>query len=363
MAEAKTRFKNNLFASFLKRGRQVYYAHTMKSAGRGVILLYHRIATPQIDPLLLCVSPKHFQQHIEVIRSGYHCIPLLELASASQSNTIPPWTVSITFDDGYLDNWQMGAPILENEGMRATVFITGQTLQGVDFFYDQLEDVFFHTRDLPRVLSFPMYGKEWDLGDWSTLPERPDSFFWDWNIGQKGNPTPRHRAYREIFQWLREAPAALRNDVMSQLSNKVGSNFHTAPMRGIRYPDLQRMGAIRSIDIGAHTMTHPVLCRLDLEEQKNEIEAGKQILEEGVGHPVETFAYPYGSSWDVSSATVGLAERAGFSVSCANMEGTVQSGSGLHWLPRFLVRDWSGEEFADRLVRFFRAQEIHPPQG
>ena len=93
------------------------------------------------------------------------------------------------------------------------------------------------------------------------------------------------------------------------------------------------------------------------------IEAGKRMLEQAIGRAVRSFAYPYGSPWDVSPETVQLTREAGFTTACANFSGPVDSESDLFWLPRCLVRDWSGEEFERRLAEFFRPQAEIPPRG
>jgi peptidoglycan/xylan/chitin deacetylase (PgdA/CDA1 family) len=54
--------------------------------------------------------------------------------------------------------------------------------------------------------------------------------------------------------------------------------------------ELQRWG----IEIGAHTCTHPDLTCLSNEENRAEIATSKAILENMLGAPVYSFAYPYG---------------------------------------------------------------------
>jgi peptidoglycan/xylan/chitin deacetylase (PgdA/CDA1 family) len=118
-----------------------------------------------------------------------------------------------------------------------------------------------------------------------------------------------------------------------------------------------------SLEIGAHTRNHPALNRLTAKEQREEIVSGKHLLEQAIGREVRTFAYPYGSPWDVTPETLQLVREAGFTLACGNFPGPVDSESDLFWLPRCLVRDWSGEEFEHRLREFFRPQAEIPPRG
>jgi peptidoglycan/xylan/chitin deacetylase (PgdA/CDA1 family) len=118
-----------------------------------------------------------------------------------------------------------------------------------------------------------------------------------------------------------------------------------------------------TLAFGAHTRGHPALNTLAPDDQREEILAGKRMLEAAIHRPVRTFAYPYGSPWDVTAETVRLAGEAGFVLACANTPGPVDSESDPFWMPRCLVRDWDGEEFTRRLREFFRPAPAIPPQG
>ena len=50
----------------------------------------------------------------------------------------------------------------------------------------------------------------------------------------------------------------------------------------------------RGIEFGSHTLTHPDLTRLDSSGIEHEIRKSKEIIEDFLGMPVSSFAYPYG---------------------------------------------------------------------
>ncbi len=62
-------------------------------------------------------------------------------------------------------------------------------------------------------------------------------------------------------------------------------------------------------EVGAHTMTHPKLTSLSLEEAKREIEESKEWVESRTGKPCTMFCYPYG---DENAEVRGLVQKAGF---------------------------------------------------
>ena len=107
------------------------------------------------------------------------------------------------------------------------------------------------------------------------------------------------------------------------------------------------------MDIGAHSVTHPVLAALSLQEQRREIEEGKQTLEAVCGQAATSFSYPYGSEADYSNETVQLVRQAGFACACTTRPAAVRHGGDPLTLPRMIVRDWSGEEFRRRLRKWF----------
>ncbi len=63
------------------------------------------------------------------------------------------------------------------------------------------------------------------------------------------------------------------------------------------------------IEFGAHTITHPHLTQIPLEEAKKEIEVSKKIISELIGHDVNSFCYPYG---EYNEEIKNLVKNAGF---------------------------------------------------
>jgi peptidoglycan/xylan/chitin deacetylase (PgdA/CDA1 family) len=85
-----------------------------------------------------------------------------------------------------------------------------------------------------------------------------------------------------------------------------------------------------------------------LREQQEEIQKSKHCLENILGRPVTTFAYPYGGRSHYTAETVAAVREAGFDTACSNFEGAVRRGADMWQLPRFLVRDCDGDEFSRR---------------
>lgn len=94
---------------------------------------------------------------------------------------------------------------------------------------------------------------------------------------------------------------------------------------------------------GAHTRTHPKLPELPIEEARHEIAESKRELEDALGVPVTTFAYPYGR---VSPEVRDLVADAGFAGACGVLPGRNRPAADGFALRRVEVFG------SDRLLRF-----------
>jgi len=96
--------------------------------------------------------------------------------------------------------------------------------------------------------------------------------------------------------------------------------------------DLEREG----VSIGAHSMTHPRLACLDETAQAAEVLGSAETLAKNLQHPVEAFAYPFGSAADYNTTSVRLVQQAGFSCAVSNRYGVNPPGAD----PWTLRRIW-----------------------
>lgn len=92
------------------------------------ILNYHQVNDVNYSPLTMQVP--HFEQQMAYLHdNGYHTITLDELyAFLEEGKALPDKAVVITFDDGYQDNYKNALPILKKYGMKATVFMIGDSV-------------------------------------------------------------------------------------------------------------------------------------------------------------------------------------------------------------------------------------------
>lgn len=93
------------------------------------ILMYHYVSTPPADAdkyrTDLSVTPEQFRQQMAYLKdNGYTTVDLYDLSRAIVSQIeLPEKPIILTFDDGYLDNYENAYPILQEHGFAGTFFV------------------------------------------------------------------------------------------------------------------------------------------------------------------------------------------------------------------------------------------------
>jgi peptidoglycan/xylan/chitin deacetylase (PgdA/CDA1 family) len=278
--------------------------------GRLVVFIYHRVLAAA-DPMLRGeIDATTFERHMALLARDFNVLPLSEACERLECESLPARSVCITFDDGYADNEEIALPILKRFGLRATFFVsTGFSAGGMmfnDTIIEALRCAPLGAYDLSR-LGLP----ELDLGD---IPSR------------------RAAADRLISE-LMHRPIAERQALVEAVAEALGVAHECTLM--------MTPGAIRRLhhegmEIGAHTVRHPILVSISEEEGRAEIVQSKRTLEEITGAPVTLFAYPNGKpDRDYDLRHVRLVRESGFKAAVSTIPGVAHRGSDLFQLPRF----------------------------
>lgn len=301
---------------------------------RAAVLMYHRVAAPERDPLGLSVSPTRFAEQLEVLRREFHPLPLSELADRVRCGDVSSRSVAVTFDDGYADNLHQARPALEAAGVPASVFVaSGWTGAQREMPWDEVE----------RLLLGP--------------GQRPETL--ELRIGRRSLRTPtatpvqRQAAHRAILARMRVAGPRAIGDALEALrtwADEPPAGAHRATHRMLNEEEVRSLdGGL--VTIGAHTVSHPSLARLPKKSQREELRRSREALEGLLGRRVTELAYPYGlAGLDWTRATRDAAEAAGFSVAVAVRHRAVTRHSHPLSLPRTAAHDWDG----DRLTAWVR---------
>ena len=118
--------------------------------------------------------------------------------------------------------------------------------------------------------------------------------------------------------------------------------------------ELQLLAENVLVEIGAHTMSHTTLSILDNIQQKKEIENSKLILESIINKKIISFSYPFGNRKHFTNETIKIVKETGFQCGCTTIPGVVFKKTDPFMLPRFVVRDWDGDEFEKQILSFLK---------
>ena len=293
------------------------------------ILIFHRVL-PQPDPLFPGeVDAAAFDSMCGWLARWFKVLPLDEAARRLEQGSLPAGAAAITFDDGYADNHVVALPILQRHGLCATFFVATGFLDGGRMWNDTVIEA---VRRSPLVeLDLRRLGRP-GLGRHS-LSDVP----------------ARRQAIDAIIKVAKYLPPPERSALVGEIAELAGAPLpDDLMMRTDQVAALHRAG----MQIGAHTVSHPILARLSDDDARREMAQSKAILEGVTGERVGLFAYPNGKPGeDYSPRCVSLARELGFDAAVSTAWGAARRGHDAFQLPRFTPWDRGRLRFGARLAR------------
>jgi peptidoglycan/xylan/chitin deacetylase (PgdA/CDA1 family) len=274
--------------------------HGADDEHKAAILCYHRIIDGPRSALN--VAPWRFRQQMNFLRLHFQVVPLSSLiATLRDGGEFAAPTVAITFDDGYRDNLTEAAPILQEFGLPATLFVSpGPQELGEPFWWDILA--------LAGIIDPEILGQ---------LKQRP------------------HDEFRQAIDVAsKQVGRAVLDDTVRELY--------------LTWDELRQWTALGH-EVGAHTMTHPIMAQVSPAQARAELRGSRAALERQTGRMIDTFAYPNGRAIDFTDQTVRIVAEEGFTAACTTIDGLNDATSDPMALHRFCARDEPLPLFALRL--------------
>jgi peptidoglycan/xylan/chitin deacetylase (PgdA/CDA1 family) len=294
--------------------------------GRLTILIYHRVL-PQPDPLFPGeVDAERFDRQLAWLRRGFNVIPLAQAVRGLREGTLPPRAACITFDDGYADNAEVALPLLRRHGLHATFFVASGFLDGGRMWNDTVIELLRRAPGPLLDLTALGYGRH-----------------------PLATPAERTAAIHALLGQLKYLEPAARLAEVERLRAHLGQALpEDLMMRSSQVRELHQAG----MEIGAHTVHHPILASTAEAAARAEMASGKAALEAIIGAPVRLFAYPNGKpGQDYLAPHVALARELGFDAAVATAWGAADAGSDPFQLPRFTPWDRTPLRFMLRLLQ------------
>lgn len=324
-------------------------------ADRITVLTYHRIThatLPSFDQLRSNVSadPAGFDRQMDYVARHFSVIDLDMLENAMLHDArLPPRPLLLTFDDGYLDNYENAYPILRKYQLPAVIFLMTSLIGQPGMpWWDQCAYAFHHTAQTSADLS----------GIGRVMLEEP---------------TTKAAAERSMLAALKVMAHEERQQALAELFAALHVQPPSDAPHFMSWDHVRDMAAHR-VSFQPHTVSHPRIGSLSLTEAAREIEDSSRTIAAHTGANMRAFAYPFGLPGDYSADTLDVLRSHGISLAFTLTPGPVfRAEAQAHPLeiPRvlmlhndtfeaFLAKIVGIEQLRDRKPRPYIASE-HPP--
>lgn len=293
------------------------------------VLIYHRVLD-EPDFMRPGEADKNvFSWQMALLAKYFNVLPFSEAFEKLQTNTLPARAVCITFDDGYADNLQNAVPILKRHNFTATFFIASGYLDGGcmwnDTIIESIRNIQHTELDLTGI----------ELGKYVVATSAQKEIAAQDMIKKIKYLQPVQRL------WLSEQIAKYANAVPCDLM-----------LTSKQLKQLHQQG----MEIGGHTVSHPIMAKLAANDATREIMANKKALEQLLNTKIRYFAYPNGKlGKDYLPEHIDSIKNAGYQAAFSTQWGVADENSDFWQLPRFTPWDKTPVKFMLRLVFMYRS--------
>lgn len=256
---------------------------------------YHRIGDSTLcafDRGVFSCSAERFREHIRLLQKRFEILDIARLSYALKRATPRRPMALITFDDGYIDNYELALPILKETGVSAVFFIPTGFIGGSQIpWWDEIA---------------------WSLRNASTdrisLAGCKDEFDLE--------PTFMEQTIAAVLELVKVRRDIPMDEQVAEVREACKPRGSVAAAGASLFVNALQISEMRQagMDIGSHTHTHRVLSHLDADAQEEELGTSKEILERLLGEAVDAVAYPVGVRGSYGPETCRIAESLGYRV-------------------------------------------------
>ncbi|MAL98988.1 MAG: hypothetical protein CL583_11140 [Alteromonadaceae bacterium] len=259
------------------------------------IMMYHRLNPSGLEGGM---AVETFRHQMRKIRQSFNPISLDALMQAHDRGETPENAVAITFDDGYHDFLEYAYPILKEEGIPATLFLTtGFTNGDLWLWPDQLRFALETTK--AASIEPPGINERLDLN------------------------ASRLQAWHAIADHCLTLGNREKLHFMDQVFDLLGVQMPARPPEKympLSWDDVRDM-VKGGLEIGSHTYSHPILTKLDDNELLAELQNSRREIETQLGFAPKAFCYPNGRRIDFDARIQKAVRTAGYDYALAAYPG------------------------------------------
>ncbi len=325
----KTAIKTAILRGCLLRWRQNWQPRKV------AILGYHSVAAEPDDQSAsiaagITVEAENFRRQMGLLRKHFNPVTMNDIADWLEGNAVlPRRSVAITFDDGFADNFDLAAPIMEEFGLRGTFYLTvGSVMKQKLPWFCRLHYLFHRAGEEKLCLTDPDSGRRWNFGD--------------------------ARENRAAFVHYNYPCASLDEEEQDRYVQKLESWFGMA-LGTASVPKMMTMKQARQLCerghfVGNHSFSHGNLAHIPADALRYEMAYAHEILERELGQPVRHFSYPHPClhpQWN--EATLALSKELGYRTAVLTQQGVADAPSPPLLLPRVMIGNPNEMDFLWKL--------------
>jgi peptidoglycan/xylan/chitin deacetylase (PgdA/CDA1 family) len=247
---------------------------------------------------------------------------------------LPTRAACITFDDGYGNNHDVAAPLLAERGLPASFFIATGAIERGAMWNDLV------------IEAMRACGDRLDLGEFD-LPSV-----------DVASESERAAKLDPAIETIKYQPMARRAEIADRLYARYCGS---APPALMMSREMVRALAQAGHDVGSHTMTHPILLKLDAESARQEIDGSRDWVADVTGRAPVSFAYPNGRPGiDFGPEHADMVRAAGFTCAVATTWGCATRSSDSFALERFTPWETTRDGFVTRILKTYARSYLDP---
>lgn len=289
------------------------------------ILIYHRVLPEKDYMRPNTPTQKEFDRQMEIIAKYFTPISLSDALKRMKEGGLPKNSVCVTFDDGYSDNETIALPILKKWNIPATIFISTGLINGGIMW----NDIVIESIKLQENKTLDL--RRYELG------------VYDISTENKKNLTAES-ILKKIKHYDKNLRTELVEYIRSMNSEILSSNMMLTSRQIINLVD-------SGVEIGGHTVTHPILSKLSKIDAYDEILNGKEVIESITRKTCRYFAYPNGRpKVDYLPEHVDMLKNIGFEAGLSTTWGVSNNDSDRFEMARFTPWDKNPTKFMIRLL-------------
>ncbi|GAA0729749.1 hypothetical protein GCM10009430_40200 [Aquimarina litoralis] len=210
-----------------------------------------------------------FEEFIKYITQHYHVISLDDFyAKKFKPNTL---NITLTFDDGYYNNYAYAVPILKKYKVPASFYITTVHDKSPYLWADFVDLISYHTSRQEIVFEKRTYIKN-----------------------SKNEFVANGISLKNIAKTLPYEKIKILYDILQKDWESISTTSISDYWELMNYRQIQEICSDSLFSIGAHGETHVNLIDIPINDAKKEIFNSKKTLEKICDEPIEEFAFPFG---------------------------------------------------------------------